>query len=77
MRKRDGFNNQLAIVLPKHIQTELRENPLTKLLFITDVGYYPVAKYHFRERPEGCEQNILIFCTSGSGWIESNGITKK
>lgn len=77
IRKHEGFNNQLAIVLPKHIQTELRDLPLTKLLFITDVGYYPVAKYHFRERPEGCDQNILIFCTGGSGWVETNGITKK
>ncbi len=77
MRKRDGFNNQLAIVLPHHIQTELKENPLTKLLFITDVGYYPVAKFHFRERAEGCEQNILIFCTEGNGWVETNGSTKR
>ncbi|MFO7370262.1 MAG: AraC family transcriptional regulator [Bacteroidales bacterium] len=77
MRKRDGFNNQLAIVLPKHIHAELAENPLTKLLFITDVGYYPVAKYHYRERPDGCEQNVLIFCTEGNGWIEVNGTTRR
>lgn len=76
-RKRDGFNNQLAIVLPQHIHTELKENPLTKLLFITDVGYYPAAKFHYRERPEGCEQNILIFCTEGSGWVEANGSKKR
>jgi AraC-like DNA-binding protein len=77
MRKRDGFNNQIAIVLPKHIHTELTENSLTKLLFITDVGYYPVAKYHYRERPDGCEQNVLIFCTEGNGWIEVNGTTRR
>ncbi len=77
MRKRDGFNNQLAIVLPPHIQTELKENPLTKLLFVTDIGFYPSAMYHYRERAEGCEQNILIFCTDGNGWIEANGSVKK
>lgn len=77
IRKRDGFNNQLAIILPRHIQIELKENPLTKLLFITDIGYYPVAQYHFRDRPEGCEQHILIYCTHGSGWIEADGIAKK
>jgi AraC-like DNA-binding protein len=76
-RKRDGFNNQLAIVLPQNIHAELKENPLTKLLFITDVGYYPAARYHYRERPEGCDQNIFIFCTEGKGWIEANGVTKK
>lgn len=77
MRKQDGFSNQLAIVLPKYIQTELAENSLTKLLFITDVGYYPAAKYHYRERPDGCEQNILIFCIEGNGWIEMNGTTRR
>lgn len=76
-RKHDGFNNQLAIVLPQDIQSELRENALTKLLFITDIGYYPVAKFHYRERPNGCDQTIVVFCAEGSGWVEAGGSSKR
>jgi hypothetical protein len=71
-RKPDGFNNQLAIIIPTHIQAELYNNPFTKLLYISDIGYYPSAQYHFRERSGGCEQNILIFCTEGRGWVSTN-----
>lgn len=49
----------------------VKENPLISDLYITDIGYYPKAHYHFRERPEGCSQNILIYNVEGkgrSGW---------
>lgn len=77
IQKKDTFNNQKAMVLPKGIQMELELNPLTNLLFITDIGYYHEAKFHYRERFEECDQNILIFCTDGSGWVEVEGITRK
>jgi AraC family transcriptional regulator, arabinose operon regulatory protein len=76
-RKKEGFKNQKAIVLPQSIQTEMQNNPLTKLLFVTDIGFYPGAQYHYRERPEGSAQNILIYCTQGKGWVEVGTIYKK
>src|SRR5512145_2036593 len=80
IQKREGFKGQLSIVLPEYIQTEMRSNPLTKLLFLTDIGYYPKALFHFRERPMGCSQHILIHCIAGNGWVEvdktNRGITK-
>lgn len=76
-RKPDGFNNQIAIVIPEFIQSELQLNPLTKLLHISDVGFYPKAKYHYRERPTGCDQNILIYCTEGNGWVEACSVKRK
>jgi len=72
IRKREGFKGQKAIVLPHYIQQEALSNPLTKLLYITDIGYYPAALYHYRERPSGCDQNILIFCINGEGWVEAD-----
>jgi AraC-like DNA-binding protein len=77
LRKKEGFKDQKAIVLPQAILTEIQNNPLTKLLFITDIGYYPCAQYHYRERPEGSAQNILIYCTEGEGWIEIGTVSKK
>jgi AraC family transcriptional regulator, arabinose operon regulatory protein len=69
---KEGFENQKAIVLPGSIQLEIEQNPLTKLLFVTDIGYYPKAKYHHRERANGSQQNILLYCTEGKGWIETD-----
>lgn len=77
LRKREGFKGQRSIVLPSHIQDDLSLNSLTKLLYVTDIGFYPSALYHYRDRPEGSEQNILIFCIAGSGWVEINGLRKK
>jgi AraC-like DNA-binding protein len=41
-----------------------------KALHVTDIGWFPQARHHLRERPEGAEQHILILCTAGSGWVE-------
>ena len=77
IKKKEGFAGQIAFVLPAIIQEELRTNPLTKPLFVTDIGYYPSARYHFRERPDGVEQHILIYCTEGKGWVEIDDNRKK
>ena len=42
-------------------------------LHITDIGYYPHAMYHYRERPNGVKQYILIYCVKGSGWYSVLG----
>jgi AraC family transcriptional regulator, arabinose operon regulatory protein len=77
MFKKEGFKGQRAIVLPNVIQDELKTWPLTKLLFVTDIGFYPNAQYHYRERPSGSEQNILIYCIEGDGWVEVKNNRKK
>jgi len=76
-RKKEGFKDQKAIILPLSIITEIKTNPLTELLYATDIGYYPLAQYHYRERPEGCIQNILIYCVNGKGWVETNNGIKE
>lgn len=63
---------QKAIVLPKGIVSELKENKLTKDLFVTDIGYYHKAKGHNRIRKKGSLEYILIYCISGKGWVEVN-----
>jgi AraC-like DNA-binding protein len=77
IQKREGFKGQLSIALPEYIHTEMQSNPLTKLLFLTDIGYYPQALYHFRERPMGCSQHILIHCTAGNGWVQVDKTCKR
>ena len=69
MKKEDGFPGQVSFVLPEKITGLSRENPLNSDLYLTDIGYYPQASHHFRERPGGCAQYILIYCVEGRGEI--------
>jgi len=70
LRKREGFEGQRAIVLPRKILSKYcSTNPLIAGAYITDIGYYPKAKYHYRERLHGCDQDILIYCQEGTGAV--------
>ena len=70
IRKRQGFKGQKLIVLPKKITTEfLTRDPVTRQVYITDIGYYPKAAHHYVERPNGIGQYIIIYCIEGSGWV--------
>lgn len=71
-KKREGFEGQRMIVIPKKITTELLAvDTLTRQLYITDIGYYPKAKYHYIKRSAGINQHIIIYCIEGRGWIET------
>jgi len=73
-RKQDGFHGQKAIVIPRKIIDELcASHPIIGNLYITDIGYYPKAKFHYRERPDGADQHILIYCIEGKGEATING----
>jgi AraC family transcriptional regulator, arabinose operon regulatory protein len=76
-RKKEGFSGQRTIVLPKYVIRKLEHNVITENLYATDIGYYPNAKYHFRQRDKGIEQHILLYCISGCGWIEVGGKKSK
>ncbi|RUA10449.1 MAG: AraC family transcriptional regulator [Flavobacteriia bacterium] len=70
MEKYQDFKKGKTIVLPKGILNELEKNELTSSLMVTDIGYFEKAHNHYRERKQGCKQNILIYCTDGEGWFE-------
>ncbi len=72
MKKEEGFPGQISYVIPDRILSLVRENPLISDLYITDIGYYPQARHHFRERPTGSPQFILIYCVEGKGEIRVN-----
>lgn len=71
MRKKDGFESEKLLVLPEPLLRECAENPLTNKLYATDIGYFPYAKYHYRERLQGSDSYILIFCVHGEGWAKA------
>lgn len=68
IRIQEGFNAQKLIVLPDDIMKEYAQHPLIRPLYITDIGYFPMALHHYRERPEGSAAYIVIYCTGGEGW---------
>jgi len=72
-RKREGFEGQRLIVIPKKIVSEfLVRDPVTRQIYITDIGFYPKAMFHYAERLHGISQHIIIYCVEGYGWIEIN-----
>jgi len=72
IKKQDGFQSQKLIVLPEHILAEYAAHPLIRSLYITDIGYFPQALHHYRERPEGSLSYIIMYCIAGEGWVRLN-----
>ena len=68
MKQKDGFNGERSIVLPEMIIDMEKADPLVSSLYITDIGYYPHAADHYRERNVPIAQNVLIYCADGAGW---------
>ncbi len=70
IKKQDGFEGQKMIVIPRQIlHSRCATNELINSLYITDIGYYPKAKFHFMERQNGVDQFILIYCHEGNGQV--------
>lgn len=54
--KRDRFKGEWMYVLPTESFQEYVQHPQVRRLYLTDVGYFPHAARHFRERKEGIEE---------------------
>lgn len=68
-----GFPGQQLLVVPYVNYNEMLNDPKYKELYIHSLGYYPDAKYHFTDRPDGCQEYIFIYCIKGEGWFELDG----
>ena len=69
IHKAEGFEAQKIIVLPTTFLEDVSYHPLIKPLYVTDIGFYPHAQYHYLERPAGCDTHIFIYCIEGEGWV--------
>ena len=70
---REGFAGQDMYVIPRPILADAKRHPLFRSLYPTDVGWYPQARYHFRERPNGAGQDHVMLCVGGDGFVVVNG----
>lgn len=72
MKKKDGFPGQQSYVIPERVLDGVRCSPLCGDLYLTDTGFYPQALHHYRERPQGVAQTILLYNVEGGGEIVLN-----
>ena len=70
IKKRDGFKNERHVIMPVSIIQDIRNHPLVENTCLLEVGYYPNARYHYRERAKGISGYILIYCLDGTGKIQ-------
>ena len=58
VRIREGFRDQILYVIPRTMLQQLAAHPLLHSMLPTDIGWYPEARYHYCERPEGAAEHI-------------------
>ncbi|MDH6364285.1 AraC family transcriptional regulator of arabinose operon [Enterococcus sp. PF1-24] len=70
IKKKDGFKDERHIIIPYESSNQLTPHPLISDTYLLELGYYPSAKYHYRERINGVNEYILIYCIDGKGIVE-------
>ncbi len=70
MKIQEGFLGQSMLVISPAKQKQLETHPLSSLLYATAIGYYPLASYHDKERSDGSDDYILLYCIDGHGYVE-------
>ncbi|MDO4496400.1 MAG: AraC family transcriptional regulator [Bacteroidales bacterium] len=73
---KEGFNGQRMLVLPNSLLAKIGEHPLLASLCITDIGHFPQAENHLRNREHPIDEHVFIYCVSGQGsYSIANGPT--
>ncbi len=67
-----GFPGEKFICLPLPTLDLLKDNPLIGDLYIHNLGYFSKAQHHYINRPKGCEEYLIIYCTEGCGKVNLN-----
>ena len=63
-------NAGIRFITPAFMIEKLARHPLTKDCYPTAMGYYPEAVGH-RMRRERHDDNLLIYCVSGRGFVDT------
>lgn len=72
-RKADGFKGEKYLVIPTEAFQDYASDPQVSRMLLTDVGFFPCAEHHYRERKDGIEEYIYLYCTQGKGIVNVNG----
>lgn len=68
-RLREGFAGQDMYVIPRPILGSANQHPLIRALYPTDIGWFPEARYHYRSRVHGANEDHLMMCIGGHGFV--------
>ncbi len=71
---RDGFQGEKLISIPTRILSKTAKWFPDNQLYVTHIGYFPKAMHHYRNRPNGCEDDILFYCLQGKGYYMIDGV---
>ncbi len=71
--KKDNFCGDRSVVIPARVLNAFLDKSLFKDLYISDIGFYPAARNHKRQRQKGIHEHILIYCIDGSGNLACQG----
>ncbi len=70
---KNGFQGERSLVMPGDDSGFDKSDPVLQTLYITDIGYYPHATYHYRDGRSPSTKCVLIYCVKGSGHYSING----
>lgn len=77
LKKKSGFVGERFTIVPSKVIEAAKADPRISDLYITAIGYFPVAQYHQNNSRESISNCVLIFCKEGKGWISVGGKQKK
>ena len=65
-------------MIPRPILADAHRHPLVEPLYLTDIGWLPEARYHFRSRPNGLFAPVSpVFSRLLSPGVGQHGTTKE
>lgn len=65
---RDGFRGEQLISIPESALRKAIPHFIPYQPYVTHIGYFPKAMYHYRQRIHGCKDDILFYCLQGKGY---------
>lgn len=74
IRLTSGFSGERYIHIPLPMLDLMCDQPLSKGLYLHSLGFFAHARYHYLNRPKGCNEYILIYCKEGIGNLTINNV---
>lgn len=72
-KENTDFKNAVQFIIPTESFADYAQHPMIRRVYLTDVGFYPHAQGHYKERPDGTDACILLYCLDGKGTIRTGG----